>query len=462
MSSGTACPPGAHSASRGRAMRSPTRHVRRAGAVTAHHRARILPLARSRRVAAGSRCRVAGWNLSGGRLLVMETPSMCPVVCVGSLVADRPLVGRLHVGELITFHPPEQLRRDLHPRDLPHLRQRGDPDPRASPDASHDPWLITRSDIVGEVELHRLGAGLAAEGPAPSWRWACCSGSRARGRRERTRRSWDRGWMTVLVVPPAVVVAPVVVRSTVVSARSMGRITAPGERHGREHRGPAGLVPGRRRQPAVCGSSADLGHVSGTLTAMGNLRLHEAWLSTGGAWRPSCLRCCRRCSGSMWHVLRGRRGGAGRRRGAGPRRAGLFRCRPGELHLLARLELRSGPVPIDPPDRVLPADRETVAGPPTRAVSSSMPTRTASGGVRASMRSASPGTQCSKRSKWGRTTSCGTTASPSPPYRSGRTKSSAIRLSAHAPAEQPARAAPACQAARIARHTAVPTRVWAR
>ena len=36
---------------------------------------------------------VLGWNLSGGRFLIMETPSMCPNVCVGSLVADRPLEG---------------------------------------------------------------------------------------------------------------------------------------------------------------------------------------------------------------------------------------------------------------------------------------------------------------------------------------------------------------------------------
>ena len=41
------------------------------------------------------------WRLAGGQLYVMGTPSMCPSVCVGSLIGDRVLTGPLHVGELI-------------------------------------------------------------------------------------------------------------------------------------------------------------------------------------------------------------------------------------------------------------------------------------------------------------------------------------------------------------------------
>ena len=108
---------------------------------------------------------VLGWNLSGGHLLVMETPSMCPRVCVGALVAEHPLHGPLRVGELISFHVPNN-NTDLHPRCFAHLSQRSHPDagcgePRPRPVAHHE--IRHRR----EGGLHGLGAGLAAQGSAP-------------------------------------------------------------------------------------------------------------------------------------------------------------------------------------------------------------------------------------------------------------------------------------------------------
>ena len=72
---------------------------------------------------------VWGWNLSGGQLVVMQTPSMCPAVCVGSLVADRPLRGAVHVGELITFHPPDN-RAETYTHEISRIFSNGAIQPR--------------------------------------------------------------------------------------------------------------------------------------------------------------------------------------------------------------------------------------------------------------------------------------------------------------------------------------------
>ena len=49
-----------------------------------------------------------GWIASGGSLYRVDSTSMCPQVCVGSLVIDRPLAtgAVLHKGDTVTFIPP--------------------------------------------------------------------------------------------------------------------------------------------------------------------------------------------------------------------------------------------------------------------------------------------------------------------------------------------------------------------
>ena len=101
---------------------------------------------------------VLGWDLFGGRLFVMETPSMCPAVCVGSLVADGPVRGPLHVGELITFHPPGT-KTETYTHEISHIFPNGMIQTRGVANPDHDPWLITRSDIVGIVDLNVWGLG---------------------------------------------------------------------------------------------------------------------------------------------------------------------------------------------------------------------------------------------------------------------------------------------------------------
>jgi len=233
----------------------------------------------------------------------METPSMCPVVCVGSLVADRPLVGGLHAGELITFHVPNDSA-VTYTHEISRIFANGAIQTRGIADAGHDPWLITRSDIVGEVSftvwelgwllkaLPFLAVGVLFWVVARPW-FA-----------ERARRSWDRGWMTVIVVLPLWLLHPLV-RSTVVSA-SVGGAHHP--HLASDTVVNTGVLPVSFQAvggPPVYVSSTHLGHVDGTLTAMGNLRLHEAVALHWWGLAAVVLAVLSPLFGCLWHVLRG-------------------------------------------------------------------------------------------------------------------------------------------------------------
>ena len=152
---------------------------------------------------------IGGWTLAGGRLLIMETPSMCPAVCVGSLVMDRPSGGTVHDGELITFHPPgdnaetftHQVFRVL-PNDT--IQTRGLANSRP------DPWLITRSDIVGKVEFSLWGLGWVFKALPFLALEVLCWVLVSMWVPGFVRRAWDRGWMTALVVLPALFFHPLI------------------------------------------------------------------------------------------------------------------------------------------------------------------------------------------------------------------------------------------------------------
>ncbi|MGA2530334.1 MAG: hypothetical protein ABSG36_14395 [Acidimicrobiales bacterium] len=158
---------------------------------------------------------VLGWNISGGRFVVMETPSMCPAVCVGSLVADRPLQARLRVGELITFHP-STTSKQTYTHEISRIFANGAIQTRGVANPGPDPWLITRSDIIGEVTFTLWGLGwllkilpLLAVGVLA---WVMVRPRIAR----RSRRAWDRLWITLLVVIPFWLLHPLV-RATLIS-----------------------------------------------------------------------------------------------------------------------------------------------------------------------------------------------------------------------------------------------------
>jgi len=245
---------------------------------------------------------VLGWNLSGGRLLVMGSPSMCPTVCVGSLVADRPLQGAVHVGELITFHPPST-RTETYTHEVSHIFANGMIQTRGAADPEHDPWLITRSDIVGRVvfSVWELGWLLKA---LPLFAVGVLFWVTARpwiG--ERTRRSWDRGWMTVLTVLPLWVLHPLV-SATVISTT----FNLPHHRHwASDTVVNTGILPlsfHAAKGQVVHLTSTGLGHVAGLLSVNGSLMLHDTVSLPLWGWFVLAPVVVSPLAAYLWHAWR--------------------------------------------------------------------------------------------------------------------------------------------------------------
>jgi hypothetical protein len=245
---------------------------------------------------------VAGWNLAGGRLLVMETPSMCPSLCVGALVADRPLQGAVHVGELITFHVPDNYA-ETYTHEVSRIFPNGAMQTRSTGNPGHDPWLITRSDIVGEVvftiwelgwvlkALPLLAVGVLFWVLARPW-----IGKRA-------RRSWDRAWLAVLTALPLWLLHPLV-RATVLAS-------TPYLWHHRRWVSYSivntGVLPVSFHAAGGQGlhvSSTDLGHVAGPLKN-GSVMLHEAVSLPSWGWAVVALVVLWPLAGCLWHISRG-------------------------------------------------------------------------------------------------------------------------------------------------------------
>jgi signal peptidase I len=100
---------------------------------------------------------IFGWDLSGGRLLATTTPSMCPAVCVGSLVAVRPLEGPVHPGQLVAFRPPGQ--RAVFTHRVVAVEADGSFTTKGDAEASPDPWVVAPSGVVGRVAFTLFGLG---------------------------------------------------------------------------------------------------------------------------------------------------------------------------------------------------------------------------------------------------------------------------------------------------------------
>jgi hypothetical protein len=217
---------------------------------------------------------VLAWNLSGGRLLVMDSPSMCPAVCVGSLVADQPLDGPVRVGEIVTFHPPGDPTQTF-THEVVHVSRNGSVETRGLLDSKPDPWSTPRSRIVGVVVFSGRDLGwLLRALPLV----ALAVGMWALGRssvRASSRRAWDTIWLTFLAVVPLWTLRPLL-RVSIVSmsthAAHKGSLAATFVN--------TGLLPitlgvdgSAHRSYAAPGNS---GHIAGPASRSGHLYLHEA------------------------------------------------------------------------------------------------------------------------------------------------------------------------------------------
>lgn len=246
---------------------------------------------------------VLGWNLLGGRLLVMKTPSMCPAVCVGSLVADRPLQGTVHVGELITFRP-TKTSAETYTHEVSHIFPNGMIQTRGIANPEHDPWLITRSDIVGECvfsvwelgwllkTLPLLAVGVLFWVLARHWVT------------RRSRRAWDRAWMTLLTVVPLWVLHPLLRGVVLSTGRDPGRANwVMGTVVN------SGMLPASFRaasgRPSAHVPSTNLQHVTWPATPNGYLIVHEAVSLFWWGWAIVALIVVSPMAGYLLHVRRG-------------------------------------------------------------------------------------------------------------------------------------------------------------
>lgn len=94
----------------------------------------------------------------GGRLFVVETPSMGNTAPIGSLVATTPVRwSHLHVGDVITFHPPTAPSQTYTHRivsiTLRGIQTRGDIN------GSTDGWVLHPADLVGRAAVILPGVG---------------------------------------------------------------------------------------------------------------------------------------------------------------------------------------------------------------------------------------------------------------------------------------------------------------
>ena len=88
------------------------------------------------------------WRATGGSFYAVQTASMGTTAPVGSLAIDQP-IGHLHVGELISFHPPGSGRIFTHR--IVALTPDGGIHTKGDINGAVDGWLLTRSQVLGHV-----------------------------------------------------------------------------------------------------------------------------------------------------------------------------------------------------------------------------------------------------------------------------------------------------------------------
>ncbi|MGO8873132.1 MAG: hypothetical protein ACLQPH_17350 [Acidimicrobiales bacterium] len=108
-----------------------------------------------------------GWLISGGGLYLVGSPSMGMVAPVGSLVATQPLSPSavLRVGEIVVFEP-HAGRSLTYVHRIYQILPRGEYLTKGDLNQGPDPWVITRSDIVGTPQ---------AIIPAVGWIYKCAT-----------------------------------------------------------------------------------------------------------------------------------------------------------------------------------------------------------------------------------------------------------------------------------------------
>ena len=148
------------------------------------------------------------WQLAGGSVRTITTPSMCPTMCVGQLIVDTPLVGSVHVGEVVTFRPPGFAADFTHR--VVYVQPNGDFQTKGDGVDHRDPWIATPADVVGVVRHSVWGLGwINLALPFLAVGMVALLATRAM-LRPTSRRTWDRLAATGIVVVPVWYLQPLV------------------------------------------------------------------------------------------------------------------------------------------------------------------------------------------------------------------------------------------------------------
>jgi hypothetical protein len=213
------------------------------------------------------------------------------------------LHGALRVGELITFHP-SVTSKETYTHEISRIFANGAIQTRGLANPGPDPWLITRSEIVGEVTFTLWGLGwllkilpLLAVGVLA---WVMVRPRIAR----RSRRAWDRVWMTLLVAIPFWLLHPLV-RATLLS-------TASDPSHKPWLRAKVintGILPvslhAADGQYVAHVMATGIAQVSGPPSEGGYLVMHEAASLYWWGWTIVIVLTILPFAGYLWHIWRG-------------------------------------------------------------------------------------------------------------------------------------------------------------
>jgi signal peptidase I len=162
----------------------------------------------------------AGWLASGGSLFRVDSPSMCPQVCVGALVLDRPLAPGASVqkGETVTFVPPGFTVEYTHR--VVKVFANGTFETKGDASNIVDPWVVSPAELKGVTVATVWGLGwLSSALPFLAAGMALILLFR-RSIDVRVRRAYDRLLAVILIIVPIWLIKPLI-RAMVIQTSSL-------------------------------------------------------------------------------------------------------------------------------------------------------------------------------------------------------------------------------------------------
>ena len=150
----------------------------------------------------------AVWRLSGGAEYMITSPSMCPGMCVGTLVLDEAPGTHFHAGEVITFTPPNDSQ--VYTHRIVYVFPNGTIETKGDAANIVDPWRITAAMVHGR-EVAAIPAAGWFNLALPFLALALTVILMARRLfPTQHRREWDRLFVSVMVATPVWLLRPLV------------------------------------------------------------------------------------------------------------------------------------------------------------------------------------------------------------------------------------------------------------